>query len=169
MLKDYKFNLDAVKVQRPVIAPYRDQVEALTKAVNNSKVDIATVHKFQGREKDVIILSTVDNKPTEFSDDPYLLNVAISRAKKRLILVAPEEAQGMDSNIGDLIQFDSTGITLNSPLGTASGDLTGNYPNPTIKDNIITTEKLQDSCITANKILDENGIIDTIERDAERL
>lgn len=88
-----------------IIAPYRDQVEALTKAVNNSKVDIATVHKFQGREKDVIILSTVDNKPTEFSDDPYLLNVAISRAKKRLILVAPEEAQGMDSNIGDLIAY----------------------------------------------------------------
>ena len=52
-------------------------------------MDIAsTVHKYQGRECDTIIMSMVDNSPTEFSDDPNLLNVAISRAKTHLCIVA---------------------------------------------------------------------------------
>ena len=42
---------------------------------------------------------------SDFSDDPYLLNVAVSRAKKRLILVASGNEQPADSNIGDLISY----------------------------------------------------------------
>ena len=62
-----------------IITPYRSQAEEINKAIGT---DIAsTVHKYQGRECDTIIMSTVDNTPTEFSDDPNLLNVAISRAK----------------------------------------------------------------------------------------
>lgn len=62
-----------------IITPYRDQANEVNKALDQ---DIAsTVHKYQGRECDTIIMSTVDNEPTEFSDDANLLNVAISRAK----------------------------------------------------------------------------------------
>lgn len=88
-----------------IIAPYRHQVEAMAAALENSRIETDTVHKFQGREKDVILLTTVDDEITEFSDDPYLLNVAISRAKKKLCLVTSGNEQPKDSNIQDLISY----------------------------------------------------------------
>ena len=69
-----------------IITPYKDQAQAINQMLG---MDIAsTVHKYQGRECDTIIMSMVDNSPTEFSDDPNLLNVAISRAKTHLCIVA---------------------------------------------------------------------------------
>lgn len=88
-----------------VIAPYNDQVNAIIAALNNPSIDVATVHKFQGREKDAIILTTVDNEITDFTDDAYLLNVAVSRAKKQLYLVVSGNEQPADSNIRDLISY----------------------------------------------------------------
>lgn len=88
-----------------IIAPYRDQVGAVKKAVDNADIEVDTVHKFQGREKDTIILTTVDDQVTDFSDDPYLLNVAVSRAKKQLCLVVSGAEQPEDSNIRDLVAY----------------------------------------------------------------
>lgn len=88
-----------------IIAPYRAQVKEFAKTIGNNGIEVDTVHKFQGREKDVIILTTVDDEVTDFSDDPYLLNVAISRAKKKLILVVSGNQQPADSNIHDLVAY----------------------------------------------------------------
>ncbi len=88
-----------------IIAPYRAQAEEFSKEIGNDSIEIDTVHKFQGREKDVIVLATVDDEVTDFSDDPFLLNVAISRAKKKLCLVVSGNEQPADSNIGDLIAY----------------------------------------------------------------
>lgn len=90
-----------------IISPYNDQVNLFNTALQNSgysSVAAATVHKFQGREKDVIILSTVDNQIGEFADDPHLLNVAVSRAKEQFILLTSAEEQP-DSNIRDLVHY----------------------------------------------------------------
>ena len=89
-----------------IIAPYNDQIRALKAALRMSGRDYvaATVHKFQGREDDAIVLSTVDNQIREFTDDPHLLNVAVSRAKKQFTLVVSAEDQP-DSNIQDLIDY----------------------------------------------------------------
>ena len=89
-----------------IIAPYNNQVDALHTALQASgrKYIAATVHKFQGRENDAIVLSTVDNQVREFTDDPHLLNVAVSRAKKQFTLVVSANEQP-DSNIGDLIDY----------------------------------------------------------------
>ena len=88
-----------------IIAPYRAQVREFAKATQANGVEVDTVHKFQGREKDTIIITTVDDEVTDFSDDPYLLNVAISRAKKKLCLVVSGNEQPADSNIKDLVSY----------------------------------------------------------------
>ncbi len=89
-----------------IIAPYNNQVNALQSALQASGRNYvaATVHKFQGREDDAIVLSTVDNQVQEFSDDPHLLNVAVSRAKRQFTLVVSADEQP-DSNIRDLIDY----------------------------------------------------------------
>lgn len=97
--------LECPKDRIGIIAPYRNQVDQLIRELADSSIDIATVHKFQGREKDIIILSTVDDIVTEFSDDPNLLNVAVSRAKKKLIIVSADQDQPAGSNVGDLIGY----------------------------------------------------------------
>lgn len=88
-----------------IIAPYRAQVSAIRHQIADTHIEVDTVHKFQGREKDTIFLTTVDDVATDFSDDPYLLNVAISRAKKRLSLVVSGNEQPSDGNIQDLISY----------------------------------------------------------------
>ena len=89
-----------------IIAPYNNQVNALHAALEATGRNYvaATVHKFQGREDDAIVLSTVDNQIQEFTDDPHLLNVAVSRAKKQFTLVVSADEQP-DSNIRDLIDY----------------------------------------------------------------
>lgn len=86
-----------------IITPYRTQAAALNKALDK---DISsTVHKYQGRECNAIIMSMVDNTPTDFSDDANLLNVAISRAISRLCIVVNGNDIPEDSNIGQLISY----------------------------------------------------------------
>ena len=95
--------LDVPKEEIGIIAPYNDQVNEIKKQIPG--IDVATVHKFQGREKDIIILTTVDDQIKEFTDDPNLLNVAISRARKRLIVVVSGNEQEKNGNLVDLISY----------------------------------------------------------------
>lgn len=87
-----------------IIAPYNKQVDAIKSALE-STIDVATVHKFQGREKDAIIMTTVDDIIASFTDDPNLLNVAVSRAKQQFYLVVSGNEQPKDCNISDLIAY----------------------------------------------------------------
>lgn len=86
-----------------IITPYRNQAEETNKALGRTIA--STVHKYQGRECDTIIISTVDNEPTEFSDDANLLNVAISRAKAHLCIVTNGNELPKESNLAQLITY----------------------------------------------------------------
>lgn len=89
-----------------VVAPYRIQVRELRKLVRSRlgraaplELEIATIHRFQGREKRVIVFDTVDAPPDSswFLDErrnpdfPRMLNVALSRSRDLLIVVATME------------------------------------------------------------------------------
>ena len=90
-----------------VIAPYDNQVKLISERLVEAGIEgvtVATVHKFQGREKDAIVLSTTSNRATDFVDDPHLLNVAVSRAKERFILVTTGNDID-DGNIKALVDY----------------------------------------------------------------
>lgn len=87
-----------------VISPYRDQVTALQNVLDQT-VEVDTIHKFQGREKDIIIFSTVDNNVSPFIDDPNLINVAVSRAVKKFWLVCSNNETDKNDQIQNLIKY----------------------------------------------------------------
>ena len=71
-----------------VITPYKDHEDYLKELLPD--VEVKTVDGFQGREKEVIIISLVRSNPDEeigFLEDLRRLNVALTRAKRKLILV----------------------------------------------------------------------------------
>lgn len=106
-------NIDCSKDDIGIIAPYNNQVDTINASLGG-EIEVATVHKYQGREKDVIIMSVVDDNITEFADDPSLLNVAVSRAKKKFYLVVTgnEQAQkGYITNLIDYIEYNSGTVT----------------------------------------------------------
>lgn len=86
-----------------IITPYNNQVNAFNRQLDD--VRAATIHKYQGREKDAIIMSVVDNQITPFADDSNMLNVAVSRAKKKFVLIMSGNEQEQEGNITDLLHY----------------------------------------------------------------
>lgn len=103
-----------------VVTPFRAQAAAILQAVNNDPALAAalaerhfiadTVHRFQGDERDVMVLSPVVadgltvGARAFLSSNPNLFNVAITRARAQLIVVGDFDAcQGSD--IGYLSRF----------------------------------------------------------------
>eukprot|EP01065_Artemidia_motanka_P047982 TRINITY_DN7630_c0_g1_i4.p1 TRINITY_DN7630_c0_g1~~TRINITY_DN7630_c0_g1_i4.p1 ORF type:complete len:955 (+),score=165.47 TRINITY_DN7630_c0_g1_i4:82-2946(+) len=76
-----------------VVSPYRAQTELLRDDDESefSGVQFSTVDGFQGAEKDVIILTLVRSRAVGFCADERRLNVAITRARSTLIVIANAE------------------------------------------------------------------------------
>ena len=77
-----------------VISPYVDQVARIKKELRVEGLEIKTVDGFQGREKEVVIVSFVrSNKSGEvgFLRDLRRLNVSITRARRKLVLIGDSQ------------------------------------------------------------------------------
>ncbi|KAK4513461.1 W2 domain-containing protein [Mucor velutinosus] len=80
-----------------VISLYKEQADKLSQhlgmntasdtATAMKSIQISTVDAFQGGEKDVIILSTVRSSESQFMDNQPRVNVALTRAKRHLIIL----------------------------------------------------------------------------------
>ncbi len=83
-----------------ITAPYRAQVELIQRVINLPDILVDTVHKFQGKERLTMIMSTTsdwvtiheDPENIDFLNNENLINVAVSRAKDKLYLIASKEA-----------------------------------------------------------------------------
>jgi superfamily I DNA and/or RNA helicase len=73
-----------------VVSPFRAQVVLLRHMLEDSGVMIDTVERFQGGERDIMILSFVRSQGG-FVLDERRLNVAVTRARRKLILVGHPE------------------------------------------------------------------------------
>ncbi len=80
-----------------VITPFRKQKQIIERNLENikhDKLEIGTIHAFQGDEKDIVIISPAVTKNSSqrtfnwLKDNRELLNVGTTRAKQELIVVA---------------------------------------------------------------------------------
>ncbi len=88
-----------------IISPYKEQVQHLTNKVAEdeflkdylSQIAIKTIDGFQGQERDVIYISLVrsnDAMEIGFLSDTRRMNVALTRAKKKLVVIGDSATLG---------------------------------------------------------------------------
>ena len=89
-----------------IITPYRYQLEEIRSALE--KYDANTIDSFQGQEREVILISLVrsnENGEIGFLNDYRRMNVAMTRAKKKLVVIGDSATIGLDKFYGDFIDF----------------------------------------------------------------
>jgi len=88
-----------------VIAPYRAQVAEISKRLPDVTVD--TVDRFQGSSKEVIVISFVATGTLDspIFEDYRRINVALTRAKKALVLVGDGDALATDAVYGRMVEW----------------------------------------------------------------
>ena len=94
------------------LSPFNAQVDALQDRLNQSEifrgVESLTIDRAQGRDMDAVCVSFVCSTRRvagELLDDESRFNVAITRAKKKLILIGDAETLKSSPVIGRAIDF----------------------------------------------------------------
>ena len=112
-----------------VVTPFAQQAKTISSALRREGVDVrgegievATAHRFQGGERDVIYFSPVidegsSRQVADFAADPNLLNVALTRARCRIVIVGgkaacrkhPNHLRALAAHVAELAEtaFDS--------------------------------------------------------------
>lgn len=108
-----------------IIAPYRQQLKVINDLLAHSSVgmvEVNTVDRYQGRDKSIIIVSFVrsneDGTLGELLKDWRRLNVAITRAKHKLILLGCVPSLSRYPPLGKLLNhLNSEKLIIDLPSG----------------------------------------------------
>ena len=98
LLQQYQFSEQQQNISIGIISPYKEQIELLKEKLVDfdysefpvSELAVKTIDGFQGEERDVIYISLVrSNEQSEigFLSDIRRMNVALTRAKKKLVVM----------------------------------------------------------------------------------
>ena len=91
-----------------VIAPYAAQVRRLRQLRSVDRVEVDTVDGFQGREKEVVVISLVRSNETGeigFLGDTRRMNVALTRARRKLLMVGDSATLANHPFYRDLLEY----------------------------------------------------------------
>ncbi len=100
--------IDLENISVGIISPYRRQVTLLEEMIINYAGNAQTIDSFQGQEKELIIVSLVrsnENGIIGFLKDYRRMNVALTRAKKKLIIIGDSATIGNDSFYQNLLDY----------------------------------------------------------------
>jgi len=95
-----------------IITPYRKQKDYIVGLLNNNgiKIECDTIYRFQGREKDVVIISfckslnrSLSVFQKKFLADENQLNVSLTRSRKKLIIIGNYSMLRTAQNIKDFV------------------------------------------------------------------
>ncbi|MEO0404342.1 MAG: C-terminal helicase domain-containing protein, partial [Bacteroidota bacterium] len=91
-----------------IISPYAAQVKAFREETPFPNVVIQTVDGFQGQERDVIYISLVRSNNENvigFLKDYRRMNVAMTRAKRKLVVVGDSSTLGNDPFFNEFLDY----------------------------------------------------------------
>lgn len=91
-----------------VISPYDDQVDLITGKLDREHLEVKTVDGFQGREKEIIIISLVRSnldREIGFLKDERRFNVSLTRAKRKLIVIGDSSTLSSIEIYSDFLNY----------------------------------------------------------------
>lgn len=91
-----------------MIAPYAAQVRLLRDLFAGGGPEVDTVDGFQGREKEAVVISLVrSNSQNEigFLADRRRMNVALTRARRKLIVIGDSSTLGIDEFYREFFEY----------------------------------------------------------------
>jgi hypothetical protein len=120
ILKDILYSLNGQEPTIGIISFYKKQVDIISKKIKDDfpqeivgLIDCNTVDSFQGKEFDIVILSTVRSNVSQTAGESLgfihygrsRINVALSRAKRLLILVGDADTFARNDIFSDYIKY----------------------------------------------------------------